>query len=73
MKTVKKEYNRLDGLYNMVKYAILIRNNGDTGVTDDIIRSTIAEVLSFFELETPKNAEYKELITMLQRRFGVGA
>lgn len=39
--------------------------------TDDIIRSTTAETISFFELEAPRNTEYKELITMLRRRFGV--
>lgn len=71
MKTVKKEYNKLDGMYNMVKYAILIRNGGDTGITDDVIRSTTAEVISFFELEGLTPAKYRELVTMLRRRFNV--
>lgn len=65
-----KQY--LTGLYNMVKYALMIRYPDGNGITDDVIRSTTAEVISFFELEGLTPAKYRELITMLRRRFNVG-
>lgn len=42
---------KLNGLYNMIKYVLIIRYPDGNGITDDIIRSTIAEAISFFELE----------------------
>ena len=56
-------------LYNMVKYALMLRCD-NRSVTNGDIHSTLLDAIGKLDLGLT-SAEYSEIVTMLQRRFDV--